>query len=93
LTPRPIDGLALGATTHGNLRFTAPLTGITAAVVGILPVVGGAALAGLAVTFAKLLAQIPALSNGWSSRRQSLRRPPAGLVAARPPRIMRPGPA
>jgi chromate transporter len=87
-------------TTHGNLRFTAPLTGITAAVVGvimnlavffayyvlwprgfagpfdwisaligavafvalfhykigIMPVVGGAALAGLAVTFAKLLA-------------------------------------
>jgi chromate transporter len=86
-------------TTHGNIRFTAPLTGITAAVVGvivnlavffgyhvlwphgfagafdwmsaligtaafvalfrckigIMPVVGAAALAGLAVTLAKLL--------------------------------------
>jgi chromate transporter len=86
-------------TTHGNIRFTAPLIGITAAVVGvivnlavffgyhvlwpqgfagpfewisaaigaaafvalfrykigIMPVVGAAALAGLAVTFAKLL--------------------------------------
>ena len=85
-------------TTHGNIKFTAPLTGITAAVVGvivnlavffgyhvlwphgftgafdwmsaligaaafvalfrykvgIMPVVGAAALAGLAVTFAKL---------------------------------------
>ena len=41
LTPvQMINGLLLGAplvkSTHGNLHFTAPLTGITAAVVGVI---------------------------------------------------------
>jgi len=37
--------------THGRLGCTAPLSAITAAVVGVMPLLAGSALAGLAVSW------------------------------------------